>query len=124
MTVRSPLGRWLRHLTSDEGELEADTLSSETDAGGATRADCCRVGEKVEILGKLRMVQLQPCDSLAALIAELYDGTDAVQLIWLGRRAIAGIEAGRTVRATGRLAVHDGHKAIYNPSYQLLPSNA
>ncbi len=121
--MRSPLGRWVRRLTSDEEELEADTLSSETDAGGAMRADCCRVGEKAEILGKLRMVQVQPCDSLAALIAELYDGTDAVELIWLGRRTIAGIEAGRTVRATGRIALRDGHKAIYNPRYQLLPTS-
>lgn len=121
--MRSPIGRWVRRLTSDEGQLEADTLSSETDAAGAVRVDRCRAGQKVEILGKLRMVQVQPCDSLAALIAELYDGTDAVQLIWLGRRSIAGIEAGRTVRATGRIALRDGRKAMYNPSYQLLPAS-
>lgn len=116
------IGRWLHHLASDEGELEADSLSHDSVASGARAAGACSAGEKVEILGKLRMVELQPRDSLAALVAELYDGTDAVDLVWLGRRSIAGIEAGRTIRVTGRLAMRDGHKAMYNPSYRLFPA--
>lgn len=120
--MRTVMSRWLRRLTSDEGELEADSLSLVTDAGGAMRADCCHPGERVEVLGKLRTVSLQPCDSLCALIAELYDGTDAIDLVWLGRRSIPGIEAGRTLRATGRIAMREGHKTIYNPTYHLLPA--
>jgi hypothetical protein len=118
------IGRWLKKLTSDEEELEADTLTLEATASGARPAGQCSAGERVEILGKIRTVQLRPCDSLAALVAEIYDGTDAVDLIWLGRRTIAGIEAGRTIRATGRVAMRDGHKAMYNPTYQLMPSVA
>jgi hypothetical protein len=116
------VSRWIKRLTSDEGELEADTLSSEAAASGAKAVCDCTAGEKVEILGKVRTVSLQPYDSLAALIAEIYDGTDAVDLIWLGRRTIAGIEVGRTIRATGRIAMRGGHKAMYNPSYQLIPT--
>jgi hypothetical protein len=122
--MRTPIGGWLRRLTSDENQLEADSLCSEVDANGATRAGACHVGQRVQILGKLRCVQLQPCESLASLVAELYDGTDTVELIWLGRRAIAGIEAGRTMRASGRIAQRDGHKVMYNPSYELLPATA
>jgi hypothetical protein len=122
--MRTSVGGWLRRLTSDESELEADTLCSEVDANGATRAGTCHAGQRVEIMGKLRCVQLQPSEALATLVAELYDGTDTVQLIWLGRRTIAGIEAGRTLRAKGRIAVRDGHKVMYNPSYQLLPASA
>lgn len=116
------IGGWFRRLTSDESELEADTLSHEVDACGAMRAGTCRAGQRVQVMGKLRCVELQPCDHLATLVAELYDGTDTVQLIWLGRRTIAGIEAGRTLRAKGRIALRDGHKVIYNPSYELLPA--
>ncbi len=122
--MQTSIRGWLRRLTSDENELEADSLTSEVDAAGATRAGSCRAGQKVQVVGKLRSVQLQPCDSLAALVAELYDGTDTVELIWLGRRSIAGIEAGRVLRATGRIAVRGGHKAMYNPSYQLMPVTA
>jgi hypothetical protein len=115
------IGGWFRRLTSDENELEADSLTSEVDASGATRTGTCRAGQRVELLGKLRCVQLQPAEQLATLVAELYDGTDTVQLVWLGRRSIPGIAAGRTLRARGRIAVQDGHKVMYNPSYELLP---
>ncbi len=122
--MRTAIGGWLRRLTSDENELEANVLCSDVDASGATRLGTCQAGQRAQIMGKLRAVQLQPCDQLAALVAELYDGTDTVELIWLGRRSIAGIEAGRTLRASGRIAVRDGHKVMYNPSYQLLPVGA
>ena len=119
--MRTPIGGWLSRLTSDEVALEADSLCSDTDASGAMRAGSCLVGQRAQIMGKLRAVQLQPRDQLAELVAELYDGTDTVELIWLGRRSIPGIEAGRTLRVTGRVAVRDGHKVIYNPRYQLMP---
>jgi hypothetical protein len=116
------VGRWIKKLTTDEGELEADSLSLEAAASGAKAVCDCSGGERVEILGKVRTVALQPSESLPAVIAEIYDGTDAVDLIWLGRRTIAGIEAGRTIRASGRIAMRDGHKAMYNPTYQLMPT--
>lgn len=120
--VSGGVGRWIKKLTSDEGELEANSLSKESLASGAKQAcDCC-AGEKVEILGKVRTIALQPCESLAALVVEIYDGTDSVELVWLGRRAITGIEAGRSIRARGRIAMRDGHKAMYNPTYQLMPT--
>lgn len=120
---RDALGHWLRHLGSDDSEREAELLSTEVAHSGAVRADQCQVGQCVDVIGKLRMVQWQPRNAVAEFTAELYDGTDTIELIWLGRRTIAGIEAGRRVRASGRLALRDGCKAIYNPTYELLPSN-
>ena len=68
--MRTSIGGWLRRLTSDESELEADNLCSETDASGATRAGHCSAGQRAQIMGKLRAVQLQPCDPLASLVAD------------------------------------------------------
>jgi hypothetical protein len=39
--------------------------------------------------------------------------------VWLGRRRVAGIEPGRLLTARGRVGVHDGRLAIYNPWYEL-----
>ena len=122
--MASTIGAWLHRLTSDENQLEADSLASEVDASGATRARSCQCGQRVELLGKLRCVQLQPAERLPTLVAELFDGTDAVMLVWLGRRSIPGIEAGRTIRARGRVASRDGQKVMYNPAYDLLPASA
>jgi RecG-like helicase len=118
------LGRWLKKLTSDDAELEADALTEEADACGAEHADGCRKGQRVTLQGRLRYVDLHPDEAQAALTAELYDGTDSVKLIWLGRRSISGIEPGRTMRVRGRVAVQDGQKIIYNPDYDLMPVHA
>jgi hypothetical protein len=64
-------------------------------------------------------VELCPTDEAATLEAELFDGTQGVTLIWLGRRRIAGIEPGRTIKVRGRMAERDGQKVLYNPYYEL-----
>jgi hypothetical protein len=115
------IGRWLKRLTSDEEELEADELTEEADACGAAHVRTCTQGQMVTLQGRLRYVDLRPSESQAALVAELFDGTDGVQLVWLGRRSISGIEPGRTLNVRGRVAVKDGRKVIYNPDYDLLP---
>jgi hypothetical protein len=111
--------RLVKRLTSDVTELDADDLSREAEAVGAVKACDCKSGEEVTVLGRLRSVELCPRDAAATLEAELYDGTEGVTLVWLGRRRIAGIEPGRTIKARGRIAVRDGRKVLYNPYYEL-----
>ncbi|GAA3852064.1 OB-fold nucleic acid binding domain-containing protein [Saccharothrix violaceirubra] len=111
--------RLVRRLTTDVSELDADDLSRKAEEIGAVRACDCKSGEEVTVLGRLRTVELCPRDAAATLEAELYDGTEGVTLVWLGRRRIAGIEPGRTIKARGRIAVRDGRKVLYNPYYEL-----
>jgi hypothetical protein len=118
------IGQWLKKLATDDETVDAKVLSSEVDASGCQHAAGCWQGQRVTIIGRLRAVDLRPTDALATLVAELYDGTDSVSLIWLGRRSIPGVETGRTVKARGRLALKDGHKVIYNPDYELMPAHA
>lgn len=116
--------RMVRRLTSDVEALDADDLTSDAEASGARRASECTCGEEVTFFGRLRSVefcaQAADEDGKASLEAELFDGTEGVTLIWLGRRRIPGIEPGRTLRVRGRLAVRDGRKVLYNPYYEIL----
>ena len=109
--------RMLRKLTSDVGTLDADDLSEHAEKSGAQRASDCRFGQDVTVFGRLRSVEFCPQNADATLEAELFDGTEGVTLVWMGRRRIPGIEPGRTLRVRGRLAVRDGRKVIYNPYY-------
>jgi hypothetical protein len=118
-TAEGYLRRLVRRLTSDVAELDADDLTTRAEQAGAHRACDCSSGEEVTVLGRLRSVELCPKAAMASLEAELYDGTEGITLVWLGRRRIPGIEPGRTVRAHGRLAVRDGRKVLYNPHYEL-----
>ena len=78
-----------------------------------------RRGQLVSVTGRLRTVVYTPRTNLPTLEAELYDGSDLVTLVWLGRRHIPGIQPGRTLTARGRIAVRDKRKVIYNPYYEL-----
>ena len=116
---RGSLRRLVKRLTTDIDTLDADDLSDHVEAENARKACDCRSGEEVTVLGRLRSVELSPRDAVATLEAELFDGTEGVTLVWLGRRRIPGIEPGRTIKARGRIAMRDGRKVLYNPYYEL-----
>jgi hypothetical protein len=71
--------------------------------------------------GTLRSVTLRPRAGVPALEAELYDGSGAVALVWLGRRQIAGIEPGRRIRVTGLVTDQHEQRVVFNPRYELVP---
>lgn len=87
-------------------------------------AGCCPIGEapdraKVALQGSLRTVTLRPRGGVPALEAELYDGSGTITLVWLGRRRIAGVEPGCSVKVEGRIGVQDAQRIMYNPRYEL-----
>ena len=117
--IRTGLRRFFSRLTASEQELEAEELQRDVANSGAVPAGDCRRGQVVSVSGRLRTVAYTPRTNLPTLEADLYDGSDVVTLVFLGRRSIAGIEPGRQLTARGRIAIRDGRKVIYNPYYEL-----
>jgi len=116
---RSSVRRFLRRLTASEAELDAEELQRESAEIGSTPAGQCHRGQLVSVSGRLRTVVYTPRTNLPTLEADLYDGSDVVTLVWLGRRHITGIEPGRQLTVRGRVAMRDDRKVIYNPYYEL-----
>jgi hypothetical protein len=115
----SPVRRFFRRLVASEAELDAEELQREAEKSGCTSACDVKRGQLVTVSGRLRTVVYTPRTNLPTLEAGLYDGSDVVTLVWLGRRHIAGIEPGRQLTARGRIALRDDRKVIYNPYYEL-----
>ncbi|MBI9114210.1 OB-fold nucleic acid binding domain-containing protein [Sanguibacter suaedae] len=116
MGVRSAMHAVLasqEELTADE---ERTVSSAQTG-----RTPCAGVGDRTRVVlsGVVRSVVLRPREGVPALEAELYDGTASVDLVWLGRRRIAGIEPGRRARIEGLVSMVHGRPTIYNPRYEL-----
>ncbi|WP_354670873.1 OB-fold nucleic acid binding domain-containing protein [Actinomadura sp. DC4] len=114
---------FIRRLTSTKAELEAQELQRTSDSEGATPIKRCTARRRACVAGTLRTVTLRPRGGAPALEAELYDGSDVIDLVWLGRRRIAGIEPGRLMRAEGLVSVQDGRKVMFNPRYELRGSS-
>ena len=113
------LRRLLQRLTASEDELRAQELQRESAKCGAIPAEQCSRGQVVSVSGRLRTVAYTPRTNLPTLEADLYDGSDVVTLVFLGRRSIPGIEPGRQLTAKGRIAIREDRKVIYNPYYEL-----
>lgn len=87
---------------------------------GATPVARLRSRRRATVTGVLRSVVLRPADRVQAVEAELFDGSGSVDLVWLGRRRIAGIEPGRRARAEGLVTDVKGRRVMFNPRYELL----
>ncbi|GAB3968180.1 hypothetical protein GCM10028832_26020 [Streptomyces sparsus] len=88
-------------------------------SAGCTRICDCGDRQIVKVTGTLRSVTLRPRAGAPALEAELFDGSASLDVVWLGRRAIAGVEPGRTLIASGRVTMNRGRPVLFNPKYEL-----
>jgi hypothetical protein len=119
-TAEGYLRRLTRRLTEDPEQRDVEQLSDEAANTGAQKAVDCQRGQEVTMVGTLRSVDANAKGCAGGVRAELFDGTEAVTLVWLGQRRIPGIDSGRTLRVRGRLGkLENGSKAIYNPHYEI-----
>lgn len=75
----------------------------------------------VRVGGSVRSLTLRCRSQVPALEVDLYDGSEALTLIFLGRRSIRGITPGRGLIAAGRVTRRGSRLVMYNPTYELLP---
>jgi len=119
-----PAGRFRRmldRLSSTQEELHSEELQKDALATGCTPIQDCTDRQIVSVTGTLRTVTLRPRAGVPALEAELFDGSAALDVVWLGRRSIAGIEPGRMIIASGRISMNRGRPVLFNPKYELRP---
>jgi hypothetical protein len=117
------LRRAVHRLTTQAHDLDAEDLQRQGDRVGATPVADCVDRTPVTVFGTVRSLTIRPRAGTPALEADLFDGSDVVTLVWLGRRTIAGIEPGRQLRASGRITSGEGRRLIYNPRYELLSAD-
>lgn len=110
---------WRRLLSSND-ELADEDLQQAAEDAGAQPIQQCKDRDKVTLSGTVAKVTQAPKQDEPNLSVELRDGSGAVRLTWIGRRAIPGVECGRTLRVHGRVSCQDGQRTMYNPRYELL----
>jgi RecG-like helicase len=118
------ISRAYRKFTASTAELESEELRDKFGNSGGIQTQLigqCEPGAQVEVVGSIRSVSIAPSSKSPALEIELYDGSGVVTVVWMGRRMIPGIVAGRTVKVCGRLTCNADRPIIFNPRYELRP---
>lgn len=118
------LHRALRRLASTNAELEAKDLQRTVVQEGAQPIRDCEDRQVVNLCGVISTVTVNPRGGNLALEVELRDGSGIVNLVWLGRRDIQGIDPGRSIKVEGRISCHEGKRLIYNPKYELIQAHS
>jgi amino acid transporter len=73
----------------------------------------------VRVAGRVTTMRVQPRGGVGGLECTLADDSGAIVLVFLGRRAIAGLRVGTRLVAEGTVGRDRGRLTILNPSYEL-----
>ena len=113
--------RLTSRLASTASEPEDHELKEDTWRLDTTPIDALANRKDASVCGAVRSVTLRPRVNVPALVVELYDGGKTLNLVWLGRRRIAGIVPGTYLTAHGLVTYRHGIPTIFNPAYEIKP---
>ncbi|MGB5951915.1 MAG: OB-fold nucleic acid binding domain-containing protein [Ornithinimicrobium sp.] len=118
------LATWMNSLIRSEADVEADEIAAECARPGCVTICTVEPGSHVTITGTVHSIAVPPQSQNPQVRVDLYDGSGIIELVWLGRRAIRGVETGAYLTVSGRVArgPSAGRLCIYNPAYDLLPA--
>lgn len=89
------------------------------------RIDTCLPRARCTVAGRIVTLDVSPDDRAAQLAAVIVDESGMqIRLVWLGRRALAGVEPGRIIGATGTVLKSRGELRIVDPSYTIIDGEA
>jgi hypothetical protein len=108
-------------LVPGESQAAATDLTQDEVASAETPIVDLADRSEASVSGVIRSVNLRPRANVPALVAEIYDGSHSLNLIFLGRRRIGGVVPGTRVSARGRVTYQEGTPSIFNPAYEIRP---
>jgi hypothetical protein len=86
---------------------------------GATPIAEVRYRDHVRIGGRVRSLRVAPQHDAPVLELILDDGSAAISVVFLGRRALAGVGVGAHMVVEGTVGLHRNRLALLNPAYEL-----
>lgn len=116
MTLRDVV----RRLKSTTQELDNERLIAQCAALGGVPIDQVEDRTVVELVGEVRSVRIVPRAGSPSLEVSISDGHGTAVAVFFGRKGLAGIGPGRSVRFTGRAQRLGGRVMLYNPAYDFV----
>ena len=121
--MRSMLRKLRERLAPSDSDVDTpqQTDDDRSNSTPTTRILDVRDRSLAEVSGTIRNLTAPAPGEVPALAAELFDGSGALTVVWLGRREIPGIDCGVMLRVYGRVTMRRGVPTIFNPRYEILP---
>lgn len=119
MGLLTPVRRFFRRMAeSDEQRYAAEIASWAAKVPGAVPIGEATPRSRVKLAGVVRRITVRPIEGSESLEALLDDGTGEVRVVWMGRRAIKGLNLGTRLIVDGLLAEHQSERRLVNPTFE------
>ena len=110
----------MKRLRISADELDRTKLAELPAALGCTPISEIADRQLVEVVGRIGSIRIVPRAGAPVLEVNVEDGHGRAVAVFYGRRQIAGLHTGRTIRLAGRVRSHRGRTTLINPGYELL----
>lgn len=88
---------------------------------GVEQIAVCRPRTYRRVAGIVESIKVIPRTHTTTLEIQIFDGTDTIVGVWLGRRKIPGIDLGQRIILEGTIGIFkDTTLQIINPAYELI----
>lgn len=116
----------LRRVLERMGAVGADDDPAPFGAELPVRAGTTLIADTLDrqqatVQGRVGALTVPTAGSVPTLVLNLADASGAMDLVFVGRRTIPGIETGVALRASGRVSIDTHRRVMYNPAYEIVP---
>jgi hypothetical protein len=112
--------KWREGRASQPSSPELSTIPLPT-IDGMTPISALQWRRAARIAGRVKTLRVQPWSGVPTLECVLVDNSgESITLVFLGRRAIPGINSGTLIAVEARVGKHHGQLAMINPLYEIL----
>ena len=121
MGVLDPFRRFFRRMAESDEQRYAEEIQGWcSGVPGTTRIAEAPTRQRVKLAGVVRRITVRPLEGHESLEALLFDGTGEVTVVWMGRRAIPGLNLGTRLVVDGLLAEQRGERRVVNPAFEFV----
>ena len=109
-----------RHGEPPAPVLVTDGGAHRMTVAGTTPIAEARWRQRVTVAGRVTSLRVGPLHDAPTLELLLSDGTGVISVVFLGRRALAGVHLDTKLLVEGTIGIHKTRLALVNPAYRIL----
>ncbi len=114
------LRKLLARVTRPIDEIDREKLGIFAAGRGGQPLDTVQPRTKVRVAGVIKSVRIVPRAGAPAIEVQVSDGKGSINAVFLGRRRIGGVVAGRKLILQGMVMSDHNRLMMFNPLYELL----
>jgi RecG-like helicase len=114
-----PIRRFFSRMAETDEQRYADEIQKwSATVPGTVRIRDAATRSRVKFAGVVRRITVRPLEGSESLEALIDDGTGEVNVVWMGRRSIPGVNLGTRLVVEGVLAEQRSERRLVNPKFE------